>query len=130
MFEKRTLMRIFGPQRDEVTRGWIKLYNEELHNLISPLDIIRIIKSRKMRWVGHVARMMEMKNVYKDLVGKPGRTRPLGKPMLRWKDTIKMDFMEKGFEGVDWTYMVQDRDRWRVVVNTVIKLLQDSPPCS
>jgi hypothetical protein len=70
MSENRMLRRIFGPKRDEVTGGWRKLHNEELHNLYSSLDIIRVIKSRKMRWAGHVARMGEMRNTYKRLVGK------------------------------------------------------------
>jgi hypothetical protein len=80
VFENRVLRRIFGPKRDGVTRGWRKLRNEELHNLYSSSSIIRIIKSRRMRWVGHVARMGEKRNVYRLLIGKPEGKRPLGRP--------------------------------------------------
>jgi hypothetical protein len=77
VFEKRLLRRIFGPQRDGVTGGWRKMHNEEHHNLYSSPSIIRIIKSRRMRWAGHVARMGERRNVFRLLVGKPGGKRPL-----------------------------------------------------
>jgi hypothetical protein len=84
VFEKRVLRRIFGPMRDEVTEGWRKLHNEELHNLYSSPSIIRIIKSRRMRWARHVARMGERRNAYRILVGKPEGRRPLGRPKCRW----------------------------------------------
>jgi hypothetical protein len=80
VFENRVLRRIFGPKRDEVTGEWRKLYNEELHNLYSSPDIIRQVKSRRMRWAGHVARMEEERKVYKVLVVKPEGKRPLGRP--------------------------------------------------
>jgi hypothetical protein len=92
VFENRVLRRIFGPKRDEVMGGWRKLHNEELHNLYSSPSIIIIIKSRRMRWAGHVARMGEKKNVSRLLVGKPEGKRPLGRPRRRWMNNIKMDF--------------------------------------
>jgi hypothetical protein len=94
-----------------VTGGWRKLYNEELHNLYSSPRIIRIIKSRRMRWAGHVARMGEKRNVYRLLVGKPERKRPLGRPRSRWIDNIKMDPLEIGVNVVNWIDLAQDRYR-------------------
>jgi hypothetical protein len=115
-------MRIFGPKRDRVTGGWRKLHNEELHNLCSTPSIIRIIKSRRMRWAGHVARMREKRNVYRLLVGKPKRKRPLGRPRRRWVDNIKVDLLEIGLNVVDWIGLAQDRYRWRALVNSVMNL--------
>jgi hypothetical protein len=97
VFENRVLRRIFGPKRDEVTREWRKLHNEELNNLFSSADIIRQVKSRRMRWAGHVARMGEEKKVYKALVGKPEVKRPLGRPRRRREDGIRMDLREIGW---------------------------------
>jgi hypothetical protein len=88
--ENRVLRRIFVPKRDEETRGWIKLHNEELHNMYSSPSIITIIKSRRIKWVGHVARMGEKRNACRILVGKPEGKRPLGRPIRRWVDNIKM----------------------------------------
>jgi hypothetical protein len=119
VFENRVLRRIFGPKRDEVTRGWRKLYNEELHNLYSSPSIIRIINSRRMRCVGHVARMGEKRNAYRILVGKPEGKRPLGRPRRGWVDNIKIDLREIEWNGVDWIDMAQDRDQWRALVNMV-----------
>jgi hypothetical protein len=85
------LRRIFGPKRDEVTGGWRKLHNEELHNLYSSPNIIRMIKSRRMRWVGNEARMGKKRTAYKILVGKPERKKPLRRPRHRWVDNVKMD---------------------------------------
>jgi hypothetical protein len=96
VFENRVLRRIFGHKRDKVTGDWRKLHNGELHNLYSSPDIIRQIKSWRMRWAGHVARMGEGRNVYRVLVGKPEGKRPLGRPRRRWEDGIKMDLMEIG----------------------------------
>jgi hypothetical protein len=103
VFENRVLRGIFGPKRDEVTGEWRKLHNGELHNLYLSPDIIRQIKSRRMRWVGHVAFMGEGRNLYRVLVGKPERKRPLGRPRSRWEDGIKMDVREIGWGqcGVD-----------------------------
>jgi hypothetical protein len=91
VFENRVLRRIFGLKRDEVTRDWRKLHNEELHNLYFSPNIISMIKSRRMRWAGHVARMGEKRNAYRILVGKPEGRRPLGRPRRRWVDNIKLD---------------------------------------
>jgi hypothetical protein len=91
VFENRVLRRIFGPKRDEVTGEWRKLHNEELRDLCSSPSIIRIIKSRRMRWAGHVERMGEKRNAYRLLVGKPEGKRPLGRPRRRWVDNIRMD---------------------------------------
>jgi hypothetical protein len=99
----RVLRRIFGPKRDEVTGGWIKLHNEELHILYSSPSKIRMIMSRKMRWTGHVARMWEKRNVYRILVGKLEGKRPLGTPRRGWADIrIKRDLREIGWDGMDW----------------------------
>jgi hypothetical protein len=122
VFENRVLRRIFGPKRDEVTGEWRKLHNEELHNLYSSPDIIRQVKSRRMRWAGHVARMGEETNVYKVLVGKPEGKRPLRRPRRRWEDGIRMDLREIGLGDVDWIRLSQDRDRWRALVSAVMNL--------
>jgi hypothetical protein len=91
VFENRVLKRILGPKRDEVTGEWRKLHNEELNNLYSLFNIVRVVKSRRMRWAGHVARMGEDRVVYRVLVGKPEGKRPLGRPRRRWENNIKMD---------------------------------------
>jgi hypothetical protein len=101
------LRRIFGPKRDEVTGGWRKLHNEELHNLYSSPSIIIMIQSRRMRWAGHVARMGEKRNACRILVGKPEGKRP----RCRWEDNIKMSLREIGWGGMDWTELAQDRDQ-------------------
>jgi hypothetical protein len=98
VFEKRELRRIFGPKRQE-DGSWRKLHNDELHSLYSSLNIVRAIKSRRMRWVGHVARMGEGRGVYRALVGRPEGKRPLGRPRNRWEDNIKLDFREKRIDG-------------------------------
>jgi hypothetical protein len=97
VFENRVLRRIFGPKRDEVTGEWRKLHNEELHILYSSPNIIRQIKSRRMRWAGHVARMGEEMNVYRVLMGKSQGKRPLERPRRRWEDGIRMDLRETGW---------------------------------
>jgi hypothetical protein len=122
VFENRVLRSIFVPKRDGVMGGWRKLHNEELHDLYSSPSIIRIIKSRRMRWAGHVARMGEERNVYRLLVGKPEGRRPLRRPRRRWMDNIKMDLLEIGFGDVDSTGLAQDRYRWRALVNSVMNL--------
>ena len=120
MCENRALRRIFGPKRDEVIGEWRKLHNEELNDLYCSPDIVRLIKSRRMRWVGHVARMGERRSVYRVLVGKPERKRPLGRPRSRWEDNIKVDLQEMGCGGMDWIELAQNRDRWRTLVNAVM----------
>jgi hypothetical protein len=103
VFENRVLRRIFGLKRDHVTGYWRKLHNDELHNLYSSPNIIRMIKSRRIRWTGHVARMGETRNAYRILVGKPEGKRPVGRPRRRWVDDIKMDLREIGWCGLDRT---------------------------
>jgi hypothetical protein len=100
MFENRVLRRIFGPKRDEVTRDWRKLHSEERHKLYSSPNIIRMIKSRRMRWTGHVARMGEKRNAYRILVGEP-EERSLGRPRRRWVDNFKIDLREMEWDGMD-----------------------------
>jgi hypothetical protein len=112
VFENRVLRRIFGPKRDEVTGGWRKLHNEELHTLYSSSNIIRMIKSKRIKWAGHVARIWETKNAYRILVVTPERKRPLGRPRRRWVDNIKIDLREIGLDGMDWIDLAQDRDQW------------------
>jgi hypothetical protein len=101
VFEIRVLRRIFGPKRDEVARKWRKLHNEEFHDLYSSPSIIRIIKGRRMRWAGHVARKGDKSNTYRLLVGKRERKRSLGRPKRRWLDNIRMDLVEVGWGDVD-----------------------------
>jgi hypothetical protein len=118
VFENSVLRRIFGPKRDEVTGEWRKLHSGELHNLYSSSDIIRQIKSRRMRWAGHVARMGEGRKVYRVLVGKPEGKRP----RRRWEDGIKMDLREIGWGGVECIHLAQDRDHSWALVNAVTNL--------
>jgi len=106
----------------EATGQWRKLYNEELSDLYSSPNIVRMIKSRRMRWAGHVARLGERRGVYKLLVRKPEGKRPLGRPRRRWEDNIKMDRQEVGYGGVNWIELAQDRDRWQALVNAVMNL--------
>jgi hypothetical protein len=96
VFENRVLRRIFGPKRDEATGDWRRLHNEELNDLYSSPNIIRIIKSRIMRWAGHVARMGEKRGAYRILIGRPEGRRPLGRPRHRWEDNIKTDVQDAG----------------------------------
>jgi hypothetical protein len=122
VFENRVLRRIFGSKRDEVTGEWRKLHNEELHDLYSSPSIIRIIKARRMRWAGHVARVGEKRNSYRLSVGKPEGRRPLGRPRRRWVNNVGMDLVEVGWDDVGWIGLVQDRDRWRALENSVLNL--------
>ena len=107
-------------KRDGVTGEWRKLHNEELNDLYCSPNIVRVIKSRRVRWAGHVARMEEGRGVHKVLVGKPEGKRPWGRPRPRWEDNIKMDLEEVGRGCGDWRGLAQDRDRWRALVNTVM----------
>jgi hypothetical protein len=122
VFENRVLRRIFGPKRDEVTGEWRKLHNEELRDLCFSPSIIRIIKSRRMRWAGHVARMGMKRSAYRLLVGKPEGKRQLGRLRRRWVDNIRKDLGEVGWVDVDWIGLAKDRNRWRAVVNSVLNL--------
>jgi hypothetical protein len=109
VFENRVLRKIFGPEREE-DGSWRKLHIDELHSLYSSPNIVRVIKSRGMRWAGHVARMGEGRGV---LVGRPRR---------RWEDNIKMDLRETGIDGANWIHLAQDSVHWRACVNTVMNL--------
>ena len=120
VFENRVLRRIFGPKRHGVTGEWRKLHNEELKDLYCLPNIVRVIKSRRMRWAGHEAGMGERRGVYRDLVGKPEGKRPLGRPKHRWEDNIEMYLEEVGRGCGDWMELAQDRDRWRALVSTVM----------
>ena len=118
VFENKVLRRVFGPKRDEVTGEWRKLHNEELSDLYSLPNIVRVVKSRRKRW----ARMGEGRGVHRVLVGKPEGKRPLGRPRRRWEDNIKMDLQEVVGGCEDWMEVAQDRDRWRALVGTVMNL--------
>jgi len=122
VFENSVLRRIFRHQRDEVTGEWRKSHNEELRDLYSLPNIVRVVKSTRMSWAGHVARMGEGRGVHRVLVAKPEGKRPLGRLRHRWEDNIKMDLREVGAGG-DWMELAQDRDRWRALVNMVMNLL-------
>jgi hypothetical protein len=112
VFENKVLRRIFGSKMDEETGGWRKLHSEELHNLYSLPSIIRIFKSSRMMWAGHVAHIGEKRNVYRLLVRNPEGKRPLGRRRHRLVDNIKMDLLEIGWGGMDWIGLAQDRDKW------------------
>jgi len=122
VFENMVLRRIIGPRRDEVTGEWRRLCHWELNDLYSSLNIVRAIKSRRMRWAGHVARVGEERGVYKVLVGRPEGRRLLGRPRHRWVDNIRMDLQEVGCGYMDWIGLAQDRDRWRTLVSAVMNL--------
>jgi hypothetical protein len=121
VLENRVLKRIFGPKRRE-DGSWRKLHNDELHNLYSSPNIVRVIKSRRMRWAGHVSRMGEGRGVYRILVGRPEGKRPLGRPRCRFDNNIKMNLREIGIDGANWSQLVQDRVQWWACVNTVMNL--------
>jgi hypothetical protein len=121
VYENRVL-RIYGSMGDKVTQEWRKLHKEELNDLYSSPNIIWVIKSRRMRWAIHVARMGEERVLYMDLVGIPEGKRPLGRPMCRWENNVRMDLQELGFGSGDWNGLVQDRDTCRAVVSAVMSL--------
>jgi hypothetical protein len=108
VFENRVLKKIFGPKREE-DGSWRQLHNDELHSLYSSPNIVRVIKSRRMRWAGHVACMEEGRGVYRVLVGRPEGKRPLGRRRRRWQDNIKLDLRENGIYGANWIQLAQDR---------------------
>jgi hypothetical protein len=120
VFENRVLWRIFRPKRDGVTGAWRRLHHEELNDLYSSPNIIRVIKTRRMRWAGHVARMGEERGAYSVLVGRPEGRRPLGRPRHRWRIILKWIF--KKWDGGAWTGLIWLRDRWRALVSAVMNL--------
>ena len=122
MFENMVLRRIFGPRKDEVTGEWRRLHNEELNDLYSSPNIVRVIKLRSMRWAGHVAHTGEERGVYRVFVGKLEGRRPLGRPRHRWVYNIRMDLQEVGCGCMDWIGLAQDRDSWRTLLSAVMNL--------
>ena len=118
IFENRVLRRIFGPKRVEVTGEWRRLHNKKPYALYSSPNI-RLIKSRRLRWAGHVGRTGESRGAYRVLVGKPEGRRQLERLRHRWEDTVKMDLREVGW-GMNWIDLSQDRERLRAVVNAVM----------
>jgi hypothetical protein len=121
VFDNRVLRRIFEPKRDEATGEWRRLHNEELNDLYSSPNIIRAIKSRRMRWAGHLARMGEKRDSSRILVGIPKGRRPFGRPRRKWDGNIKMDIQEVEW-GIDWIDLSQDRDRRQLLVNAIMNL--------
>jgi hypothetical protein len=119
VFESTVFRKIFGPKREE-DGSWRKLHNDELHNLYSSPNIVKVIKSRRMRLAGHVVRMG--RGVYRVLVGRPEGKRPLGRPRCRWEDNMKMDLREIWIDVANWIQMAQNRVQWRAFVNTVMNL--------
>jgi len=122
VFENRVFRRIFGPKRDEVTGEWRKLHNEEQNDLYSSPNTVWVIKSKRVRWMGHVARVGERRDIHRVLVGKPEGKRPLGRSRHRWEGNIMMDLQEVECGGMDWIELAQDRDRWWALVNAVMNL--------
>ena len=111
VFENKVLRKIFGAKRDEFAKEWRKLHNSELHAFYSSPDIIRNLKSRRLRWAGHVARMEQSRNAYRVLVGKPLEKIPLGRLRRRWEDDIKMDLSEVDYDPGDWIALAEDKDQ-------------------
>jgi hypothetical protein len=120
-FENRVLRRIFGPKREE-DGSWRKLHNDDLHSLCSSPNIVRVIKSRRIRWAGHVARMEKGRSVYRVLAGRLEGKRPLGRPRRRWEDNNKMDLREIGIDEANWIQLAEDKVQWRTFVNTAMEL--------
>jgi hypothetical protein len=113
------VLTIFEPKREEDV-SWRKLHNDELHSLYSSPNIVRVIKSRRVRWAGHVARMGRGRRVYRVLVVRPEGKRPLRRRRRRWEDNIKMNLREIGIDGANWIQLAQDRVQWRAFVNTMM----------
>jgi hypothetical protein len=122
VFENRVLRRLFGPKEGRDNRGVEKLYNVERNDLYSSPTLARVIKSRRMRWPGHIARLGEGIGVYRVLVARLEGKRPLGRTRLKWEDNIKEYLQEVGCWSMDWIKVTQDRDRWRALVNAAMNL--------
>jgi len=122
VFKNMVLRRIFGLRRDELKGEWRRLHNEELNDFYSSPNIVRVIKLRRIRWAGHVARIGEERVVYRFLVEKPEGRRSLGRPRRRWVDNIRMNLQEVGCGYMDWIRLAHDRDRWRTLVSAVMNL--------
>ena len=122
-FENRVLRRIFGPKRDGLTGEWRKLHNEELNDLYCSPNTVRLIKWRRMRWAGHVARMRERTVACRVLVGRADGKRPFGRTRRRWEDNIKKVIQEVVWRSMYWIDPAHDRDRWRTLLNAVMKIL-------
>ena len=122
VFENMVLRRIIGPGRDDLTGEWRRLHNEELNDLYSSTNIVRVIKSRRTRWAGHVAHMGEERGVCRVLLGKPEGKRPLENPRRRWVDNIRMDLHVVGCGYMNWIGLAQDSDRWRTLVSALMNL--------
>ena len=121
VFENRILRRIFGPKRDE-NGEWRRLHNEELHGLYRLPNVVRVIKSRRLRWAGHVVRMTQGRSAFKILTDKPTGKRPLGRPRCRWEVNIRMDLEEIGIDAGEWVDSALDRYYWRALVNAALNL--------
>ena len=121
VFENRILRRIFGPKR-YANRVWRRLHNEKLHRLYRSLNIVRLIKSRTLKWAGHVVRMEEGRNAFKMLTGKPTEKRALGRPRHRWEENITMHLKEISINTRNWVDPAQVRNYWRVLVNVALNL--------
>jgi hypothetical protein len=120
VFESRLLRIIFGSKRNKVTGEWRKLHNEELHDLYSLPNIVRVTKSRRTRWAGHVVRTGEERGVFRVLMGKPEGKRPLGRPRRRWEGNIRVDLQDVACGVMDWIGLTQNGDTWRAIVNAVM----------
>jgi hypothetical protein len=118
---ENSVLKIFGPKREE-DGSWRKLHNDEIHSLYSSPNIVRVIKSKRMRWTGHVTRMEEGRSVYRVSVGRPEGKRPLERPRRRWEDNIKLDLRKIVIDVANWIQLAQDRIQWRACVKTVMNL--------
>ena len=112
VFENKVLRKIFGAKKGEITGEWRKLHSAELHALYYSPNICRYLKSRRLRWAGHVARMEQSRNAYRALAGKPEVKRPLGRPRCRLEDNIKMDLRDVGCDPGEWIDLAEERDQW------------------
>ena len=121
IFENRILRRIFGPKRDE-NREWRRLNNEKLHSLYRSVNTVRMIKSRRLRWAGHLDRIEERRSAFKMLTYNPTWKRPLERPRRRWGDNIRMDLEEIGINAGNWVDSTQDGNYWRALVNAALNL--------